>query len=73
MKGKPKKIFSFTLSKESIEKLEKVSKALGLSRSELVERMIKKLQFTKEIETQLNKISKLQEEVKKEIKSMGMI
>lgn len=65
----PKKIISFALSEESVEKIDKTSKALGMSRSELIEFMVNKgFQFPVEVEANLNEISKLQEETKERIK-----
>lgn len=65
----PKKIISFTLSEKSIEKIDKTSKALGVSRSELIEFLISKgFQFPEDVESKLNKISKLQEETKAEMR-----
>jgi len=61
----PKKIVSFTLSEKSIDELDKRSKALGVSRSELIEFLISKgFQFPEKVETNLNEISKLQEQTK---------
>lgn len=65
----PKKITSFTLSEKSIEKIAKTSKALGVSRSELIEFLISKgFQFPEDVESNLNEISKLQEETKAKIR-----
>lgn len=64
----PKKIVSFALSKGSVEKIDKTSKALGMNRSELIEFLISKgFQFPKEVVSNLNEISKLQEETKERI------
>lgn len=64
----PKKIVSFALSEESIEKIERISKALGISRSELIEFLVSKgFQFPEEVMSSLNEISKLQEETRKRI------
>jgi spore coat protein CotF len=64
-----KKVISFALSKASIESLDKASKALGVSRSELVEFMIKKgWCFPKEVEDAVNQISKLQKKVQANLK-----
>jgi metal-responsive CopG/Arc/MetJ family transcriptional regulator len=58
-----KKVVSFALSQDSIESLDKASKALGVSRSELIEIMIKKgWHFPKEVEDAVNQISKLQKQ-----------
>jgi aspartate aminotransferase-like enzyme len=60
----PKKIASFALSKEAIEKMDSASKALGMSRSEYVDMMLKKgFHFTEEIQ----EISKLQKKVKEKL------
>jgi len=65
----PKKIISFALSEESVEKIDKTSKALGMSRSELIEFLVSKgFQFPEEVEANLNEISKLQQETKEKIK-----
>ena len=64
----PKKIISFTLSEKSIEKIDKTSKALGVSRSQLIDFLISKgFQFPEDVENKLNEISKLQEETKARI------
>jgi hypothetical protein len=64
----PKKIISFTLSEQSIEKVDKTSKALGMNRSELIEFMLDKgFNFSEEVTSTLSNISKLQEETKKKI------
>ncbi|MCX7999311.1 MAG: ribbon-helix-helix domain-containing protein [Leptospiraceae bacterium] len=68
----PKKIVSFALSEESIEKIDKTSKALGISRSELIEFLVSKgFQFPEEVMANLNEISKLQEETRKRIVKKG--
>jgi hypothetical protein len=60
----PKKIASFALSEEAIKKMENASKALGMSRSEYLDMMIKKgFHFSEEIQ----EISKLQERVKEKM------
>jgi len=64
----PKKIISFTLSEQSIEKVDKTSKALGMNRSELIEFMLEKgFSFSEETQTTLSNISKLQDEAKEQI------
>jgi hypothetical protein len=64
----PKKIISFALSEESVEKIDKTSKALGMSRSQLIEFLVRKgFQFSEEVVSNLNEISKLQEEAKERI------
>ena len=60
----PKKIVSVALSEEAIKKMEDASKALGMSRSEYVDMMVKKGFHFSEVE----EISKLQEKMKKKIK-----
>lgn len=65
-----KKIISFTLSEKSIEKIDKTSKALGISRSELIELMIEKgFHFSKDVQTTINKIAQLQKEAKEKMKN----
>ena len=60
----PKKIASFALSDEAIEKMDNASKALGMSKSEYVDMMLKKgFHFTEEIQ----EISKLQDKIKKKL------
>lgn len=59
-----KKIVSFSLSEEAISKMEDTSKALGMSRSEYIDLMIKKgFHFADEIQ----KIVKLQKKIKGKI------
>lgn len=46
------------------------SRALGVSRSELIEFMIeKKFHFSKDVQTAINKISELQKETKEKIEN----
>lgn len=60
----PKKIASFALSEEAIKKMHSASKALGMSRSEYVDMILKKgFHFSEEIQ----EISKLQKKVKEKI------
>jgi len=64
----PKKIVSFSLSEESVKKIDKTAKALGMTRSELIEFLVSKgFHFPEEVMSSLNEISKLQEETKKKI------
>jgi hypothetical protein len=64
----PKKIVSFALSDESVSKIDKTSKALGMSRSELIEFLVSKgFQFPDDVETDLNEISRLQKKTKQMI------
>ena len=66
----PKKIVSLALSEKSIEKIDKTSKALGMSRSELMEFLIKKgFHFTKGVEKNIEEISRMQEETKNTIQN----
>lgn len=61
----PKKVVSVSLSKESIKRLEGVSRALGMSRSELLEYMIQKgWNFSEELESIVDTIMDLQDKVK---------
>ena len=56
---------SVALSEASISKLETTSKALGMSRSELLEHMIQKgWNFSEELETIVDAIMELQNKVK---------
>jgi hypothetical protein len=60
----PKKITSFALSDEAIEKIGNDSKALGMSRSEYVDMMLKKgFHFSEEID----EIAKLQKRLKEKM------
>ena len=64
----PKKIVSLALSNESVKKIDKASKALGMSRSEFIEFLINKgFQFPEEVMSSISEISRLQEEAKKKI------
>jgi len=66
----PKKIVSLALSEKSIEKIDKTSKALGMSRSELMEFLIKKgFRFPKRVEKNIEEISRMQEETKNTIQN----
>jgi hypothetical protein len=65
-----KKIVSFTLSKESIEKIEKTSKILGMSKSELVEFLVSEhFPLTKEVTKTLDQIEKLQKDAQEKLKA----
>jgi predicted transcriptional regulator len=62
----PKKIVSFALSDESVSKIDKTSKALGMSRSALIEFLVSKgFQFPDDVKTDLQEISRLQKKAKK--------
>lgn len=68
-----KKIVSFALSKGALKKLNKTSKALGISRSKLLEFMIEKgWHFPDEVQEAVDEISKLQKrasaKIEKEMK-----
>jgi hypothetical protein len=64
----PKKIISFTMSENTISKVDKTSKALGMSRSEYVEKMLEKgFHFTDDIQSTVLKITKLQEQAKEKM------
>lgn len=64
----PKKIISLTLSEDCIERIDKVSKALGINRSELIELMIRKgFHFSEDVESELRKVSELQKKLTEKI------
>jgi polyhydroxyalkanoate synthesis regulator phasin len=66
----PKKIVSFSLSDESIKEIGKASKALGMSRSELIDFLAKDgFQFTEEVKNVLDEIADLQKDAKKKMNS----
>ena len=66
----PKKIVSLALSEKSFEKIDTTSKALGMSRSELMEFLIKKgFQFPDGVNENIEEISRMQEEAKKTIQN----
>lgn len=68
----PKEIVSFALSRKSIEKIDKASKALGMSRSALIELMIEKgFHFSKGVMDSLDEISRLQEKTMTKIRTRG--
>jgi metal-responsive CopG/Arc/MetJ family transcriptional regulator len=61
----PKKIISFSLSEESIGQIDKASKALGMSRSELIDFLAKDgFKFSDGVKAVLDEIAKLQESAK---------
>lgn len=65
----PKKIVSFTLSEKSIEQIGRASKALGMSRSELIDFLAREgFHFSKEVKAALDEIAELQEETQEKIK-----
>jgi len=60
-----KRIVSIALSNEVVESLDQTTKALGMSRSEYIEMMIRKgFHFSDEVQSSVSKISKLQKQVK---------
>lgn len=60
-----KRIVSIALSNDVVESLDQTTKALGMSRSEYIEMMIKKgFHFSDEVQNTVSKISQLQEQVK---------
>jgi metal-responsive CopG/Arc/MetJ family transcriptional regulator len=60
-----KRIVSISLSNEVVESLDQTTKALGMSRSEYIETMIKKgFHFSDDVQKAVTEISKLQEKVK---------
>jgi len=69
-----KKIVSFTLSKESIEKIEKASKALGMSKSELIEFLVsERFPLTKEVKDTLDQIEILQKDAQEKLKARNVV
>lgn len=68
----PKRIISFTLSEETVQDIDKKSKALGMTRSKFVELMLNKgFHFSKEEESAITKISEMQNEMKGQLKKRG--
>jgi site-specific recombinase XerD len=64
----PKKIVSFALSEQSAEKMDSTSKALGMTRSELLEFLISKgFRFSEDVKNDLDDICKKQEAAKEKI------
>lgn len=60
-----KRVVSIALSNEVVESLDQTTKALGMSRSEYIETMIRKgFHFSDEVQKTVTKISELQEQVK---------
>jgi predicted DNA-binding transcriptional regulator AlpA len=65
----PKKVVSFALSESSISEIDKTSKALGMSRSELIDFLAQKgFHFPEEVKGKLDEISELQKQAKEKIK-----
>jgi metal-responsive CopG/Arc/MetJ family transcriptional regulator len=68
----PKRIISLTLSKETVQEVDKKSKALGMTRSEFVELMLNKgFHFSKAEESVITKISEMQNEMRDQLKKRG--
>jgi hypothetical protein len=64
----PKRIVSFSLSEKSIEEIDKTSKALGMSRSELMDFLAEKgFRFSEDVKAKLGKISEMQDQTKTKI------
>jgi len=65
----PKKIVSYTLSKRNVDRIESTSKALGLSRSELVDLMIERgFHYSGDIKSEVGKISRLQKDTEEKLR-----
>ena len=62
-----KKVISFSLSKKSWDDVTSTARALGISNSALIERMIQETEFPGE---KIEQILRLQEEIRKEL---GMV
>lgn len=70
MSALPKKIVSFSLSESSIEQIDRASKALGMSRSELVDYLAREgFQFSDEVKAVLDEIAELQRNAKERIRA----
>lgn len=64
----PKKVVSFSLSETTIKTIEKISKALGMNRSEFIEYLLSGDFFvSNDVKKVINDVSKLQKEVKRKI------
>lgn len=64
-----KKIVSLTLSPGLVDDIDQTSKAMGMSRSEYVEMMLKKgFHFTDDVQDAVEEIAHLQERIKKNLK-----
>lgn len=67
-----KRIVSIALSKDVVESLDQTTKALGMSRSEYIETMIKKgFHFSDDVQKTVTKISRLQEQIKDNLVTNG--
>jgi len=61
----PKKIVSFALSEKGIEEIDKASKALGMSRSELIDFLAREgFHISDEVKAVLDEIAELQKKAK---------
>ncbi len=68
-----KKVISFTISEENIERIDRTSKALGMNRSELIELIVQKgFTFSDEVEAKLGDITKMQQEAKEKIQKRSL-
>jgi len=64
----PKRVISFSLSPEAIDRLDQDSKALGMSKSQYIDMMVKKgFHFSEEDSETVSQISKLQGKLKEKI------
>lgn len=65
-----KKIVSFSLSEDSIREIDRRAKELGMSRSELVDFLVREgFPFSDEVKAVLDEIGKLQKEAKERMKA----
>lgn len=63
-----KKVVSLTLPEETVEKIDRTSRALGLNRSELVALLIEKgFDFPDDVLASVREISKLQKEATEKV------
>lgn len=66
----PKKIVSFSLSEKSIKEIDRASKALGMSRSELIDFLTREgFQFSDKVKAVLDEIAKLQKNAKERMRA----
>jgi phage antirepressor YoqD-like protein len=64
----PKKIVSFALSEKSIAEIDKTARALGMSRSELIDFLAEKgFHFSEDVKTKLRRISEMQNQMETKI------
>jgi metal-responsive CopG/Arc/MetJ family transcriptional regulator len=70
----PKKIDSFAMSEEVVNEIDQTSKALGMSRSEYVETMLKKgFHFTSDEKEAVQEITTLQGQIMKKIRGKEVL